>query len=79
MMLETQAVMLRRDAADGAAVALGDEERDIGMEEIGVLLRIDMLGALEEERRDPIRIIGEDTEWNPEERLAIGGARNLTH
>jgi hypothetical protein len=60
MVLEAQPVVLRGYPADRSVAVISEEELDVGMLEIGVLLGIEVLAALEIERGYPVRIIGED-------------------
>ena len=79
MAFEPKAIDLGRDAAGRLAVLESGEELNLGMGEIGILLRIDVLAALEEERRDPLRIIAKHREGNPQENLPVAGVSHRLH
>ena len=57
----------------GDSVPLCDEELCFCMGEIGILLRAQMLFALEVKRRHPVWVAGIDREWNIEESLDVSG------
>src|SRR5687768_14689170 len=60
MMLEAQPVHLRRDPTDRLIVVISDKKPDLRMPEVRVPGGIEMLLALEIERRDPVRVMGEN-------------------
>ena len=60
--LAAQTAELRGDAACRPVAAKRKEEFGIGMPEIGIPLRVDMLQALDIERRHPVGIVGIDRE-----------------
>jgi hypothetical protein len=61
----------RRDPADGLAVALGDEVLGVGVLEVRVLLLVEELLALPDERRDPALVVAVDRERQLDEALEV--------
>ena len=75
----SEVVDLRADAADRTSVSPSEEEPRLSMLEPGIAPGIEMLPALETQRRDPVRIRGLDLIGQLDEKLAVGCGRNRPH
>jgi hypothetical protein len=62
------------DPADGRAVALGDEVLGLGVLEVGVLLAVEELHPLEDQRRHPLRVVAMHRERDLDEALEVTAA-----
>ena len=75
--VEIGAVDLGADAPDGPALAQRQPIGDGGMIEIGIFSRVQMIAALEDQRRDPPRVVGVERERDADETLDTGGVADL--
>jgi hypothetical protein len=64
-------VDLDRDAADRLAVALGEEVLGLAVLEVGVLLAVEELHPLEDQRRHPLRLVAVQAEGDLDEALQL--------
>ncbi len=69
-------VDLGADPADRLAVALREEVLGFGVLEVGVLLAVEELHPLEDQRRDPLRLVAVQPEGHLDEALQVALAAN---
>src|SRR5207344_3079902 len=71
LVLVPAAIEVGADAADRLAVALGDQELGLAVLEPGVLLAVEELHPLEDQRRHPLLAVAVQAEGNLDEALQL--------